>query len=502
MSSPSLISTSQLTKQYPGVRALDGVDFELSAGEVHVLFGENGAGKSTLISMLAGANTPSSGKIVLNGEVASFESVADAQGQGIYTVFQEFSLIPTLTVAQNIFLGWEPRFGPFLDHRTMRSRSREMLSELGFDIDPGQLVAQLSRAQQQMVEITKAFHGNLKALILDEPTASLSDREVDHLFDFIKRLKSEGVGIIYISHRIQEFARIADRVTVLRDGAKVGTVAMEDTDDDLLVEMMTGRAIDEIYPQIAHNPAETLLEVDQLVGIGVKGASFSVKAGEVLGVAGLVGSGKSRLFRTIMGLGSKQSGRVTYCGRDISNLSTREIIQAGIYYLSPDRKAEGLDLAKTSRDNLAVNLVMGREVASGERLVQWKRVDRGVSTISDTVELHQTYRRKPVAQLSGGNQQKVLFGKCFGQEADLIIFDEPTVGVDMGTRSALYRLIRDLSEAGKAIVIISSDLPEVLNLAHRMIVLAHGHISGELSGDDMTEDQVLKLFFDESGVET
>jgi ribose transport system ATP-binding protein len=246
-----LIETRGLTKQYPGVLALDHVDFDLEPGEVHVLFGENGAGKSTLISMLAGANTPSEGTIHLDGEKVAFDSVGQAQAKGIYTVFQEFSLIPTLTVAQNIFLGWELRRGPFLDHRAMRKRARGMLEELGFDIDPSAIVAHLSRAQQQMVEITKAFHGDLKVLILDEPTASLTDREVDHLFDFVASLKARGVGIVYISHRIQEFARIAERVTVLRDGAVIGTVAMSDTNDDALIEMMTGRSFDQIYPAIA-----------------------------------------------------------------------------------------------------------------------------------------------------------------------------------------------------------------------------------------------------------
>ncbi len=499
MPQAALIETQKLSKQYPGVLALDAVDLDLQPGEVHVLFGENGAGKSTLISMLAGANAPSGGSILVDGKEVHFENVAMAQDAGIYTVFQEFSLIPTLSVAQNIFLGWEPMKGPFIDHRSMRSRAHDMLLELGFDIDPNEVTAHLSRAQQQMVEITKAFHGDLKVLILDEPTASLTDREVDNLFALIGRLQAKGVGIIYISHRIQEFSRIADRVTVLRDGAKIGTVDMADTDDGALVEMMTGRAIDEIYPEIAQTPGEVLLSAENLTTAGIDAATFEVRAGEVLGVAGLVGSGKSRLFRTVMGLTTRISGSVHFRGEDISHASTRHIIQAGIYYLSPDRKAEGLDLAKSARDNLAVNLVMGNRTGGDGIFVNWREVDAEAGSISDHVELHPSYRTKPVSQLSGGNQQKVLFGKCFGQSADIIIFDEPTVGVDMGTRAALYLLIKELAEAGKAIVVISSDLPEVMNLAHRMIVLAHGHITAELTGEDMNEEQVLKYFFDESG---
>lgn len=499
MSQETLIETRGLSKQYPGVMALDAVDFDLRAGEVHVLFGENGAGKSTLISMVAGANKPSSGQMMVCGREARFDTVADAQKMGIYTVFQEFSLIPTLTVAQNIFLGWEPRIGPFIDHRAMRRQAKEMFAELDFDIDPGAMTASLSRAQQQMVEITKAFHGDLSVLILDEPTASLTDREVDHLFAFIKTLKAKGVGIIYISHRMQEFARIADRVTTLRDGAKIGTVAMADTNEDALVEMMTGRAISEIYPTIAKGSGEVLMRAENVATTGVQPASIDIRAGEVLGVAGLVGSGKSRLFRAIMGLAPRQGGKVTLGKRDISHAPTRHIIQAGVYYLSPDRKHEGLDLAKSSNANLALNPMMDRLEERMRGFVNWRAIAAKTESIADKVELNPAYRPKLVSQLSGGNQQKVLFGKAFGQDIDIYIFDEPTVGVDMGTRAALYLLIRDLAEAGKAVVLISSDLPEVLNLSHRMIVLGHGRITAELSGDEMTEDTVLKYFFDETG---
>jgi len=496
-----LIETTGLTKKYPGVLALNGVDFNLKRGEVHVLFGENGAGKSTLISILAGAITPSDGKITVEGEVAHFDTVAEAQAHGIFTVFQEFSLIPTLTAAQNIFLGWEPKFGPFINHREMRERSRELFEELGFDINPDEIVARLSRGQQQMVEITKAFHGDLSTLILDEPTASLTDQEVDHLFDFIKSLQARGVGIIYISHRIQEFVRIADRVTVLRDGAKIGTVSMKETDDNALLEMMTGRVISEIYPKINHNPGAEILRVNDLKTSGVEGVSFSVRAGEILGVAGLVGSGKSRLFRAIMGLTGKQSGSVYFNNLNISALPTRKIIKMGMYYLSPDRKTEGLDLAKTATENLAVNLIMGGLASGPAGFINWDAITLESGKIADRVELSSSYRMKPVSQLSGGNQQKVLFAKCFGQDVDLYIFDEPTVGVDMGTRVALYLIIKQLAEAGKAVIVISSDLPEVMNLAHRLIVLSRGHISAELSGDDIEEDQVLKYFFEENGTE-
>lgn len=497
MANTPLIQTKGLTRTYPGVVALDHVDFDLKAGEVHVLFGENGAGKSTLISLLAGANTPSHGEIRVDGQLVHFGSVSDAQAAGIFTVFQEFSLIPTMTVAQNMFLGREPGVGPFTNHGEMRRQAKALIDQLGFDVPVNATVAQLSRAQQQMVEIAKAFHGTPKVLILDEPTASLTDREVDHLFKTILTLREQGVAIIYISHRIHEFERIADRVTVLRDGSYVGTTAMNETDEATLVEMMAGRAISDIYPDVPHNPTETLLEIENLSSLGVHGISLTAKRGEVLGIAGLVGSGKSRMFRAIMGLQKIRSGTVTWQGQDLTDAATRDVIGAGIYYLSSDRKSEGLDLAKTPWENLNIDLMMGRE-ARGP-MIRPHALRTTAAEIFETVELKESYRPKAVGQLSGGNQQKVLFAKSFGHDADLFIFDEPTVGVDMGTRAALYRLIANIASSGKAVIVISSDLPEVLNLSHRVLVMAEGRITAELTGDERTEDNVLRNFFNETG---
>ena len=497
MTDTPLIQTRRLTRVYPGVVALNHVDFDVMAGEVHVLFGENGAGKSTLISLLAGANIPSEGEILVDGRRVRFASVADAQAAGIYTVFQEFSLIPTMTVAQNMFLGREPGFGPFTDHRAMRHAAQALLDSLGFDVPVDAVVAHLSRAQQQMVEIAKAFHGDPKVLILDEPTASLTDREVDHLFKTILRLRQQGVAIIYISHRIHEFERIADRVTVLRDGAYIGTTLMADTDEATLVEMMVGRAIRDIYPEIAHMAGRVLLEVENLNAWGVRGASLSARRGEVLGIAGLVGSGKSRLFRALMGIQPVRSGTVRWKGADITGAPTRHIMAAGIHYLTSDRKSEGLDLAKSGWQNLCIDLMMGRDARG--TFIRPRALRDAAADIFETVELRESYRPKPVAQLSGGNQQKVLFAKSLGHEAELYIFDEPTVGVDMGTRAALYGLIRSICLSGKAVIVISSDLPEVLNLAHRVLVMAEGRISAELTGDQRTEDTVLRHFFDETG---
>lgn len=488
-----LLETRKLTRRYPGVVALDHVDFDLEPGEVHVLFGENGAGKSTLISMLAGANTASEGQILLDGKPVSFSTVAEAQEQGVYAVFQEFSLVPTLTVAQNIYLGDEKRRGLFLDRRAMREGAAELFRRLGFEIDPAARVASLSRAQQQMVEIAKAVRGEARVLILDEPTASLTDREVNRLFEFIEDRKAAGVGIIYISHRMQEFSRIANRVTVLRDGAKIGTVAMAQTGEEQLVEMMTGRKSEEIYPVIKHEPGEVILSVRGLRAPGVSGVDLDIRRGEVLSIAGLVGSGKSASFRALMGLNPRFGGEIRLNGTDVSRATPREMIRAGVYYLSPDRKHEGLDLAARTRENLSVNLAM-----SGGAVLNRARIRKDATDIAERVALPPGYREKAISQLSGGNQQKALFGKAFGQEADIFIFDEPTVGVDMGARTTLYRVIRDLAESGKAVVVISSDLPEAMNLAHRLLAFSQGRIVAEFPRGKINEDEVLAAFFEDS----
>ncbi|KAF1069678.1 sugar ABC transporter ATP-binding protein [Variovorax sp.] len=495
---PPLLQTRGLGKRYPGVLALDGVDFELRAGEVHVLFGENGAGKSTLISLLAGANVPSAGEIRLRGEPVRFANVHEARRHGISAVFQEFSLIPTLSVAQNLSLGEEPRRGGLLDRGALRERARAMLADLGFAIDVDAPVAGLTRAQQQMVEIAKGLRGEVSVLILDEPTASLTDAETQRLFELVARLQARGVGIVYISHRMQEIARIADRITVLRDGRQVTTVEARETDADRLIELMSGRAIEQVYPRIAFAPGETVLEVEGLHSPnGVRGASLRVRRGEVVGLAGLVGCGKSELFRAVCGLDPVSAGRVLFKGQPRTGARVRRLLDEGLFYLPPDRKGEGLVLGFSARANITLPLVHGPLRGHGGWLR--KRLGRRLSTAAaERVELAPRNLERPVALLSGGNQQKVLFGKGMTRDAALYVFDEPTVGVDIGTRSALYQVIRKLCEGGAAVVVISSDLPEVLHLSHRVYVMCRGEIAGELQGDAIGETAVLNLFFGSS----
>ena len=491
-----LLQTFALTRLYPGVRALDGVDFDLAPGEVHVLFGENGAGKSTLISLLSGAQAPTSGEIRFEGQPVTLGSVRDARARGISGVFQEFSLVPTLSVAENIFLGAEPTRGGFVDRREIRSRAATLLRDLEFDLDPDRPVALLARAEQQMVEIAKGFRDKLRVLILDEPTASLTDRETDRLFTLVARIRANGAGVIYITHRMQEIRRIADRVTVLRDGRKIGTVDAKVTSDEQLIEMMTGRNIAEIYPDIAHQPGEVLLQVDHLsTASGVRDASLTVHRGEVVGMAGLVGSGKSELLRAVFGIDRVTAGRVTFKGRDITHARPDQLLRAGLFYLPPDRKAEGLVLPFSCRDNIALP-ALGPRLSSTLGLLSHRARDHLVERAAQAVELTARNVGRTVALLSGGNQQKVLFAKGLALDVDLYVLDEPTVGVDVGTRRSLYALVKRLCESGGGVIVISSDLPEVLHLAHRLYVMRRGEIAGELHGDHIEESRVLNLFFD------
>ncbi|MFN3497402.1 MAG: sugar ABC transporter ATP-binding protein [Pannonibacter indicus] len=477
-----LVEMTGIAKHYPGVKALDGVNFTLEAGEVHVLFGENGAGKSTLISILAGVNQPSAGEIRIDGALVHFAGVRDAQAAGVGAVFQEFSLVPTMTVAENIYLGDEPRRGPFIDRRAMVREARALFVRLGFDVDVSRRVLSLSRAEQQMVEIAKALHRKARILILDEPTASLTERETERLFAFIRSAVTEGVGVVYISHRIQEFQAIASRITVLRDGRLIGTVDAKGISEKALVEMMTGRPVDEIYPAITRAAApEPMLTIRGLHAWGVEGVDLDIRQGEVLGVAGLVGSGKSRCFRAMLGLNRIEAGEVRLKGRDVTGQPVRRLLREGIFYLPSDRKSEGLVLGATTRDNLKLALMDRADMRSAAGLLSPSRLSAEAGRMASS--------------LSGGNQQKILFGKGFAEDREIYIFDEPTVGVDMGTRAALYRIIKQVAEAGKAVVVISSDLHEVMHLAHRLIVFSQGRISAEFDQTQISEEAVLRAFF-------
>lgn len=493
-----LLQTLKLTKDYPGVRALNEMDFDLQRGEVHVLFGENGAGKSTLISMIAGASSPTSGKILFDGVAVELNSVHQAREFGISAVFQEFSLIPQMTVAENMFLGAEPTKGGFLRSKEQKAKAEEILHSLDFNLQPGRRVDQLTRAEQQMVEIAKAFRTDPSVLILDEPTASLTNHETEQLFKLINKIKQRGVGIIYITHRMAEIREIGDRITVLRDGKFIDTVDAKTTSDDDLVQLMTGRVVGQIFPSIAYNPGEIVLEVEDLHTpgtSGVNGASVVVRRGEVVGFAGLVGSGKSKFAQACFGAWPVASGRISFKGNVIDKPDTRKMLKLGFMYLPSDRRESGLMMMRPARENISVASLDIKPVSNGIFL-NASAENELTTELATQLHLSPPNIERLAGQFSGGNQQKLMLARSLTRKFDLIVFDEPTVGVDVGTRAAIYQFIAELCEQGAAILLVSSDLPEILHLTNRAYVFYKGKIQAELAGDAINEANVLSYFFE------
>jgi ribose transport system ATP-binding protein len=492
-----VLQGSKVSKQFPGVLALDQVDFELRAGEVHVLFGENGAGKSTLIQILAGVHRPTSGNLLFRGSPLDLPGVHHARDLGISAVFQEFSLVPTLSVEENLFLGAEVTHYGLLDKSELHRRAKEILTQLGFPLRPRKLVNELSRAEQQMVEIAKAFRAELSVLILDEPTASLTDREAERLFAMIELAKKRGVGIVYVTHRMSEIRRIGDRVTVLRDGKRVTTIGVDEANDERLLQFMTGRVISQVFPNINYRPGRPILEVSQLTTAdrSISNISLTVRAGEIVGLAGLVGSGKGSVARACFGLERLVSGRVRLDGQDVTGRSARAMLDLGAFYLPSDRREDGLIMMRSVRENVSLPWL------GASPFTRFGFLDRAsekakVRELVDRLNLQPRNIERDVERLSGGNQQKVLLAKGLVSNIKLFILDEPTVGVDVGTRVAIYAFIRDLCESGAAILLISSDLPEILHLTNRTYVMYRGEQRAELGGEQITQDRILAHFFE------
>jgi ribose transport system ATP-binding protein len=411
-------------------------------------------------------------------------------------VFQEFSLVPELTVEENLFLGRELTAGGFLNRRAMRARARAVVRELNFDLRPDYKVARLSRAHQQMVEIAKAFLTEVRLLILDEPTASLTDAEAAKLFDLVAKLKAAGVGIIYVSHRMREIKQIADRITVLRDGHKIKTVAASDVSETELVELMTGRKIGVLFPKIEHKPGDKLLEVERvtLADRSVNDVSFYARAGEITGIAGLVGCGKSEIIRAVVGLEPIESGTIRVHGTALSAPTPAAMTKRGICYFPSDRVAEGLALARPVRENVSM-AALDLPSFSRHRILQRRSERRIVQRIIEKLSLRPPLIERAVASFSGGNRQKVLLARGLTRDISVYLFDEPTVGVDVGAKAEIYELMKSLLATGVAIVLVSSDLPEVLNLSHRLYVMHRSHMVAELTGADINEPAVLAHFF-------
>lgn len=491
-----MLEITGFSKAFNYVVVLDDVDFSLKPGEIHALLGENGAGKSTLINLIIGTFPRTAGRMVFKGREIETLDPHTSRELGIAAVFQEFSLPPDLTVAESLFLGREERIGPFLRRGRMRSAARQLLDEFGFQVPLDAKVSSLSRAQKQMVEIAKALCIGSDVLILDEPTASLTDGEARKLFAAMARLKARGVGIIYVSHRMSEIRDLSDRVTVLRGGKLVGTVRTADVTNSELIEMMVGVPVDELFPDIEAEPGPERLRVSHLTTTSgsVRDATMRLHAGEVVGLAGLVGCGRSELCRAIFGLEPLSDGEIVLSGRHITHPSPAGMLHQGLCYFPSDRGAEGLALVRPVRENVTMATLDEAAISSGPFLRSWDE-PRVVRTPLEDLGLKPMAPERRAIAFSGGNQQKVMLARGLMKPFDVYLFDEPTVGIDVNAKSDVYALIKRLVEGGAAVILSSSELPELLNLSNRIYVMAEGRIVSESGGEGMTEAEILSHYF-------
>lgn len=493
---PPLLEMRGISKSFYGVSVLSGVDLDCEAGEIHAVVGENGAGKSTLMKILAGAYQPDAGSISLNGHEVHFRHPSEAKEQGVSLMYQEFTLLPERTVAQNIFLGREPRRGLAVDARAMDEATHTLLATLEAEtvISPRALVRSLPVAQQQLVEIAKAMSFEARVLVMDEPTAALAPHEVDALFRVVRRLRERGLAILYISHRLKEIFALAERITVLKDGQRVATLRTESVTTGELVRMMVGRELESYFPPRA-TPAEIggpkLRAHNARVGT-LYDMSFEIRGGEIVGIAGLEGSGQTELARGLFGVNPFPSGSIEVNGKPLHVHSPRAAIRARMGYLTADRKAEGLVLPLPVRDNVLLAL---------RGLGQRRPASISVLDLVRKVDLRSVRPNQQVRFLSGGNQQKVVLAKWLATTADVLIFDEPTRGIDVGAKAGIHELMRELARAGAAILMISSELPEVIGMSDRILVMRNGTIAGQLAaGPTEAEVMLLATGETESGV--
>jgi ribose transport system ATP-binding protein len=490
----AVVEIRSVSKRYPGVQALEEVSIDIRSGEVHAVAGENGAGKSTLMKLLSQLERPSQGTIEVAGKPVRFRNPRHAQRLGIAMVHQEFALAPHLTIADNIALGRERSHAGLIVRGSEKRSARELLERVKLDIDPGRRVATLSVADQQRVEIAKALAIDAKVLILDEPTATLTEPEIDDLFALIEELKSGGIAIFYISHRLEEVVRIADRVTVMRDGQVVETLDKGDFDESRLVSLMVGREIDNLYPKQECEIGDVVLRVDGITRPGIlQDCSFDVRAGEIVGLAGLIGTGRTELARAVFAADPISEGRIELDGKELKLSSPSEAIAAGIGYLTEDRKGDGLAMQLSVEHNITLARVPGSGVWI-DRRHEHEAAERRV----EQLDIRTPSLRTPVEALSGGTQQKVVVARSLETEARVLFFDEPTRGIDVGAKAELFKLIGELAADGKAIVLISSYLPELTNMCDRIVVMRDGRTVGEMSRNEFDEERIMALA---SGVE-
>jgi ABC-type sugar transport system ATPase subunit len=489
---PPLLAMRDIVKGFPGVQALRGVSLSLRAGEVLALLGENGAGKSTLIKVLGGAHRADSGVIQIDGRDANLQSPHEARRAGVAVIHQEFNLVPGLSACENIFLGQELTRAGFISQRQERRRAAELFQRLGVEIDLDTPCGKLSTAQQQLVEIAKALACEARIIVMDEPSAALTSHEVERLFEIVRDFRRRNQGVIYISHRLDEIFTIADRVMVLRDGANVGERPIDRISRNELIEMMVGRELKDEFPKRSVTIGPTRLSVTGLCsGRAVQDVSFSVRGGEILALTGLVGAGRTETARLVFGADRREAGRIELDGRTLTIRTPRDAIAAGIGLLTEDRKHQGLVLSHSVRENFGLpNLPR----LSRFGFVRRERERQEFGQFVNTLKIKVPHQEQRAAALSGGNQQKVVLAKWLARNCDVLIFDEPTRGVDVGGKYEIYLLMNELAAQGKAVVMISSELPEVLGMADRILVMHEGRITGELAdAGRATQEQIMKL---------
>jgi ribose transport system ATP-binding protein len=490
MNTVPVLEARNITKKYPGVKALDDVSLSFNAGEVHALVGENGAGKSTMINIIAGAEEPDGGTIHVDNLELGSMTVPFAKKQGIQVIYQEFMNVRSMNAAENVFLGERSGKSVFINSRERQTQAKRLFDSLGVDINPAQMVGTMSPAYQQIVEIAKAVSKKARIIIMDEPTAPLTVSEVEMLFRIIKDLKAQGVAVIYISHRLEELFEIADRVSVMRDGRLVATRNMEEVNRQDIIAMMVGREISGTYPSRRSNIGEELLRVENLCGNGDVDINFTLHRGEILGFAGLVGAGRTELMQLVYGAASVESGNIHVKKKRVSIANPAEAIRAGIGMVPEDRKESGLFLGNSIQWNIVINCI--------KRICKWTFVNQKTET-----GIGEEYRKKLdiktphlgqyVKNLSGGNQQKVVLAKTMAAESDIVIFDEPTRGIDVSAKQEIYSLMNRLVEEGKGILMVSSDMPELMGMSDRIVVIAEGRQTGMLLKEDFDQQRILTL---------
>ena len=488
-----LLRMENICKSFGDVKVLKNVKLEVKAGEVHALLGENGAGKSTLIKILGGAYTRDSGDIYVEGQKADITNVDSAKKYGIRVIHQELMLIPYMTIAENIFLGQEPRTkSGMVDVKKMNEQTAEFLKKMGLDLEPSQLVGSLNIAQQQMIEITRAVSFGSKIIVMDEPTSSLTDNEVEVLFRTIRRLKEQQVGIIYISHRMSELDEITDRVTIMRDGEYIETVVTKETDHDQLVALMVGRPLGDLYEKHDHRTDEVVLKVEHLAsGNAVKNASFELHKGEVLGFSGLVGSGRTETMTTIFGLRKKDAGKIWFDGKEVEINSVKDAMKLGIGLVPESRKEQGIFPVQGIRYNATIE-ILDKFMRHGRYDVK-KELELASGYVDGVMQTKYADIEQPIGGLSGGNQQKVIISRWLLATKSVLILDEPTRGIDVKTKSDIYHLIDKLTDQGLSVIFISSEMPELINMCDRIVVMSQGCTTGVLNREEFTQESIMDL---------